>query len=36
MLEMEEEPAADAKKADGASIAKLLIPNPPEFTGKEA
>jgi hypothetical protein len=36
ILERKEEPAVDAKKAESANMAKLLIPNPPEFTGKEA
>ena len=31
-----EQPAADAKKAEGASCAALLIPNPPDRTGREA
>lgn len=30
-----EEPAAEAKKADGASCAALQIPSPPCFTGRE-
>ena len=31
-----EEPAAEAKKADGASWTALLIPSPPCLTGREA
>ena len=29
-------PAAEAKNADGASLANLLIPRPPMFTGNNA
>jgi hypothetical protein len=33
---MEALPAAEAKKAEGASMTALLTPRPPEETGKEA
>ena len=32
---IEEVPAAEAKKAEGASMVTLLIPNPPMLTGKD-
>ena len=31
-----EQPAAEARKAEGASMVALRIPSPPELTGKEA
>ena len=34
--EIEEIPAAEARKAEGASMVALLIPNPPELMGREA
>ena len=33
---VQEEPAADAKYAEGASKTTLLIPRPPEVIGREA
>ena len=34
--EIQELPAADARNAEGASMAKLLIPKPPDLMGKDA
>jgi hypothetical protein len=35
-LSIEEQPATEARYAEGASETALLIPKPPEFTGREA
>ena len=35
MLEIKEQPAAETRKADGASLAKLLILSPPKLVGIE-
>jgi hypothetical protein len=35
-LQVEEEPVTDARNAEGARVTTLLIPKPPEATGKLA